>query len=240
MISSREETPKQNTVRLVIPSPGWPCCPFSPALSSSGFHGNMLFLVFSSLSVSMWRTDLYSFVQPLVTASVSSLLTLASISYFTAASLLLLPKPVSQSGLLDPFVTILLGRRQDARSHVFRVNFSVLQSCCSSAIHTTVHQTAQDRIFAVILSSPLLLPSQCQRHWGLSLLSLSWLSVFFSPFPLSPPQAGPLPSVSWITALIFSLGFLLLILHLFNPVSMVNHRLNMTKPLQGSPSFFTF
>lgn len=163
-------TKTEHGVRLVIPSPGWPCCPFSPALSSSGFHGNMLFLVFSSLSVSMWRTDLYSFVQPLVTASVSSLLTLASISYFTAASLLLLPKPVSQSGLLDPFVTIPLGRRQDARSHVFRVNFSVLQSCCSSAIHTTIHQTAQDRTFAVILSSPLLLPSQCQRHWGLSLL----------------------------------------------------------------------
>lgn len=60
--------------RLVIPSPGWLCWPFSPALSSSGFHGNMLFLVFSSFPVSVWRTDLYSFVQPWVTASVSSLL----------------------------------------------------------------------------------------------------------------------------------------------------------------------
>lgn len=149
--------------RLVIPSPGWLCWPFSPALSSSGFHGNMLFLVFSSLPVSVWRTDLYSFVQPWVTASVSSLLTLASIYCFTAASLLLLPKPVSQSGRLDPFVTIPLGRRKDVPSHVFKVNFSVLQSCSSSANHTTIHQTAQDRNFAIILSSPLLLLSQCQE-----------------------------------------------------------------------------
>lgn len=218
-LEGKTKTKQNMLLWFVMPPPTWHCWPFSPKLSSLGFHGNTLFLVFSFFSTSMWRTDLYSFVQLLVTASVTSPVTHCLI-YLTApfsVSLAASQACVSAQTSWLPLI-VRLGWPKGATNWVSPVNLSVLKTCFSSVSHTTIHQSAQDRNLVVVRSPPPHPPIPKQkRNWGLWILPSSLASVFFSPFPLSPSASGPLPSVSWIIAIISSLGFLLPFLHLFNP-----------------------
>lgn len=214
MISAWKEKPEQNRTA---------CCalsfllqvdtvdrslPDSSPLASMATYSSW----FSPLSQSPCKGHVL-FCPALGDCFVYSLLTLFPVYHFIAASLLLPPRPVSQSAPLEASVTILREWPRDAPKCSLWIHLCSRPAPPQSAMppFTRVPKTGT-------LQSPWALPTSshpnAERNCGLSVLPLQ--TLLSSPLPpLSPLQSGPLPSVSWITAVIFSLVFLLLILHFF-------------------------
>ena len=180
----RKYPPKGNTMVLwfAFPSPPWPCRSVSPKLSPLGFHGNALLLAFSFFLHLHLRDGLVFLCPALDDASAPSLLILPLIlllSHFPA--LLLPPEPVPQPGF-------------DWLLH----NSTQLTQRC--------HELSVQRESVLLLDQPHHLspesedeleshpePLSCaptpklKRNWGLSILPPPLDSVFFFPFPRSPP-----------------------------------------------------
>lgn len=97
--------------------------------------------------------------------------------------------------------------------------------CLSS--YTAIHQSAQDRNFAVALGAPSSPSPSAGKELRPVMLLLSLDSVALS------------LCSSCISAIISSLGFLLPVLHLFHPFSVPSHLSNRPEPFWASASFCT-
>lgn len=145
----------------------------------------------------MKRIDLYSFVQPLMTASVSSHM-LSPVHPFTAAFLLLPPKPVSIwtfDYLCDSSTWM---SQRCPKSGVQRESFCAPNMFLLSN-HSTIHRVPRTGALQSCSSPHLPIPEELRPVTSASFFRL----CFLLSIPTVTTQARPLPSCSWITAIIF-------------------------------------
>lgn len=181
----KNQNKTEHGAEFLIPSPNWHCWPFSSELSSPGFHGNILVLLFFSSSVSMKRTDLYSFSSPDDCFCLFSPYAFSNLPFHSSVSAVA-PQTCVRLDLSTTSVTVPLGCPKGAPNQVSKGNLCSKRAPPQQPHHHS--QSAQDRSFAVMQLSPPSYPSAEEELRFVNSASLD--SVFFSPFPLSPSRPG--------------------------------------------------
>ena len=180
----RQYQPKGRNMVLwfVFPAPAWPCQSVSPTLSSLGFQSSVLLVVFSFFLHLHVRDGLVFLCPALDDAAAPSLIILSLIlllSHFP--SLLLPPEPMPQPG----FDWLLDSSTQWTQSCL---EMSVQRE---STVLVNQPRCLSPESWDELESHPEPLSRapapKLKRTWGLSFLPPPLDSVFFFPFPRSPP-----------------------------------------------------
>lgn len=164
----KNQNKTEHGAEFLIPSPNWHCWPFSSELSSPGFHGNILVLLFFSSSVSMKRTDLYSFSSPDDCFCLFSPYAFSNLPFHSSVSAVA-PQTCVRLDLSTTSVTVPLGCPKGAPNQVSKGNLCSKRAPPQQPHH--LHRVPKTGALQSCSSPHLPIPV-LKRNWGLSILPL--------------------------------------------------------------------